>query len=541
MSNFVTIESDENALRLKNLFHTAIFIWFTWILFHFTIVFFFWLVLESVFLVWLFLWIWNVVAMLLDIPIWVLQKYIKPKIFLLIAGSMLFLVCLIFLKFIYFQWLSELLLPSDGWKTVSYLWIFLDSGLNIVLLLVAASMYGIIKESFDVTTLSYIFNVSSPSEYASVISKFNIYSWMWSMVWLVFSWILLAFNIKIAIIVFCMIVIWFLFFISKFFDNTKESVEFEDIKKIRLDVLKWDLLKKKEEVISKITTKNFIELSKKSKIVLLKPIEMKKSINFTDVYNTSVEWFKVFLRIIFWLPRNLLVLWFLAVIIQYWFWDTFVSTFQVEFLNKIIGMNEETFLIKQTRGLLSGYVLLWIIVIPAFLLQDFFINLSKKLWVYKVVMFGILMSSISLFFFGVFNNIYLAIWCGLINSVWYAASMPLSQAVFGGLYNEDYAKKFNLKQIDSTASAAPLKIVLNFANVVGLILWSLLVWVLWFNMFFMFFSIVLGTFFVYSVINMKLFSWAKLEEDPLVSDIQQASKDAEIKVEEKKDIDPDFV
>jgi hypothetical protein len=53
-----------------------------------------------------------------------------------------------------------------------------------------------------------------------------------------------------------------------------------------------------------------------------------------------------------------------------------------------------------------------------------------------------------------------------MNSVGYAASMPLAQAVFGSLYNEDYAKKFQLKQIDSTVSAAPLKIILNFANVI---------------------------------------------------------------------------
>lgn len=536
MSNFISIESDNNKLKLQNLYNTAIFIWFTWILFHFTIVFFFWMVLDSIFLVWLFLWIWNVVAMFFDIPVWVLQKYIKPKTFLLIATSMMFLVCLIFLKFIYFEWISWFFWADAwDWLVVEYLSLFLDSWLNIFLLLVSACFYWLIKESFDVTTISYIFNIWTPSEYASMISKYNIRFWIWSMIWLIFSWILLALNIKIAIIIFTVIVIIFIWFINKYFDNIQQTFEFWNIKNLKLDVLKTDLLKKKDELISKITPNTVIELSKQSKIILLKPIKIKNSINFKEIYETSIIWFNIFIKIIFWLPRNLLILWFLAIILQYWFWDTFVSTFQVEFLEKIISENTEKALVKNTFWLLTWYILLWLIVIPAFLLQDFFINLSKKIWIYKIIMFWILISSISLFFFWIFNNIYLAILCWLINSVWYAASMPLSQATFWWLYNEDYAKKFNLTQIDSTVSAAPLKIILNFANIIWLILWAMLVWLLWFNKFFIFFSFILGWFFIYSFINMKKFSSAKLEKENHSSHLNEKE------IKEDKNIDPDFI
>lgn len=541
MSNFVTIETEENKIKLKNLFFIAIFIWFTWIVFHFTIVFFFWLVLESVFLVGLFLWLWNIVSMILDIPIWVLQKYIKPKTFLLIASSFMFLVSLIFLKFIYFKGISWVLpgWDSDTSKTISYLWEFLNSGLNIFLLIFAACLYGIIKECYDVTTLSYIFNNSTPSEYATLISKYNIHTWQWSMIWLVFSWILLAFDIKIAIIVITIIILAFLWIISKYFDNSKETFEFWQVKKLKLDVLKTDFLKKKDELISNISTGAIIELSKQTKVILLKPIEIKRSINFKEVFDVSVVWFKTFIKIIFGLPRNLLVIWFLAVIIQYGFWDTFVSTFQVQFLEKIIGLNKEEYLIKQSKWILSGYVLLWLIVIPAFLLQEFFINLSKKLWVYKVVMFWLWLSSVSLFFFWIFQNIYTVVLLWLLNSVWYAASMPLAQAVFWWLYNEDYARKFNLKEIDSTVSAAPIKILLNFANVIWLVIWAILVWTLWFDGFFIFFSFILWIFFVYSIIHKKDFSAATLEEDPWVN---KAKLEAKLALWElKKEIDPDFV
>ena len=43
--------------------------------------------------------------------------------------------------------------------------------------------------------------------------------------------------------------------------------------------------------------------------------------------------------------------------------------------------------------------------------------------------------------------------------------MPLAMATFSEKYNIEYAKKYNLKEIDSNSSAAPLKILINLANV----------------------------------------------------------------------------
>jgi len=43
--------------------------------------------------------------------------------------------------------------------------------------------------------------------------------------------------------------------------------------------------------------------------------------------------------------------------------------------------------------------------------------------------------------------------------------MPLAQSSFSDKYNEHYAHIRNSKEIDSNASAAPLKILSNFANV----------------------------------------------------------------------------
>lgn len=516
MSNFVTIEN-ENEIKLKNLFNIAIFMGFLWMLFHFTIIFFFWLVLESSLLVWIFLWLWNLVAFLIDIPVWVIQKYIKPKVFLILSSLVMFLVTLIFLKFIYFEWIKEIL---PWWwsgidKTISYLWSFLNSTLNIILLILAACCYWIIKEWYDVTTLSYIFNNSTPSEYASLISKYNIFYWCWAMLWLLWSWALLALNIKLAILILIFIIFSFIFFIHKFFDNKKNYIwvkDFKEIKNIKLDVIKWALEEKRNNIIKNINIDTLKEVSKTSKVIFLKPVEIKNQINYKEIIEFSKKEFLWFKNIIFSKPYNVIIIWSLIVICHFWFWDTFVSTFQVEFLDKIIWLNQWNYLVRQTTWLISWYLLLWLLIIPAFLLQDFFIRLSKKINIFKVILFWTLISSISMIFFWFVDKIYYVMFFWLLNSVWYAAVMPIAQATFSEKYNYYYAEKNNLKEIDTTVSAAPLKIVTNFVNVLWLVWWWALVWILWFNWFFLVFSIFLLSLFVFTIFNLKkLKKWDKEE------------------------------
>lgn len=537
MSNFVTIENNENEIKLKNLFNIAKFIWFLWLLFHFTIIFFFWLILESPLLVWIFLWLWNLVAVFVDIPIWVIQKYVKPKTLLISSTIIMLLTTLIFLKFVYFEGIDDLLPWWNSWvdRTISYLGNFLNSTFNIILLLLASCFYWLIKESYDVTTLSYIFNNSTPSEYASLISKYNINFWIWAMSWLIFSWILLAFDIRIAIFVIVLIIFSFTWFIHVFFDNTKKYIWVKDIKKIKnikLDVIKSDFSKKWENLVKNININSLKEISRESKVIFLKPIEIKNSINVKEIIDFSKKEFLWFKNIIFSKPLNIVILWLLLVIFHYGFWDTFVSTFQVEFLNKIIWLNQNNYLIKQTGWLITWYLLLWLLVIPAFLLQDFFIKLSKKINVFNTILLWSVLSAISMMFFWFVDKLYLVILFWLVNSVWYAAVMPIAQATFSEKYNYYYAIKNNLKEVDTTVSAAPLKIILNFVNVIWLILWGILVWILWFNWFFIVFSLFLSWLFIFTVLNLK-----KLKESEQKEWSQEISEERLRELE----IDKDFV
>lgn len=75
-------------------------------------------------------------------------------------------------------------------------------------------------------------------------------------------------------------------------------------------------------------------------------------------------------------------------------------------------------------------------------------------------------------FGGVISIVFLGL--ALINSIGYACGMSLGQNQFLDAYNKIYAETQGLKEIDANASAGPMKILQNAANVIGLMLGGLL-------------------------------------------------------------------
>jgi len=106
-------------------------------------------------------------------------------------------------------------------------------------------------------------------------------------------------------------VLIFLAIILKFFDNSVETITFDDIKKLRIDTVKSDLLQKKDQMIQNISLETLKTVAKTSKVIFLKPIQLKREIDFKDVVVTSKQNFEVFLKIIFSKPFNLIILWLL--------------------------------------------------------------------------------------------------------------------------------------------------------------------------------------------------------------------------------------
>ncbi len=88
----------------------------------------------------------------------------------------------------------------------------------------------------------------------------------------------------------------------------------------------------------------------------------------------------------------------------------------------------------------------------------------------------------------------------LINSIGYACGMAIGQVTFLDMYNRVYAQNRGLKEIDSNASAGPMKVVQNLANVFGLVFGGALL-ALGFSFFFFVFGAVIAAFLVWTIRN----------------------------------------
>lgn len=94
---------------------------------------------------------------------------------------------------------------------------------------------------------------------------------------------------------------------------------------------------------------------------------------------------------------------------------------------------------------------------------------------FNIITLGIFLSAIALFGLAIAGNfesligLFLVVALGMLNSTGYAAGYPMSQSIFADEYNKSYARVTESNIINADVSAAPLKILNNFANAIGLI------------------------------------------------------------------------
>ena len=497
----ISVDRDLDPIKQKNFLITIFAISFIWMLFHFAVVFFFTLQLWSIAMVWVFLWLWNLFAFLMDIPIWILQSYFKSKTLFIFSCIFQIIVFLIFSNFIFevtnFLWWSVNDMVngyiSDEWNAKSVLTFFLVDGVNLLLLLLAAVFYWVIKELQEVTTISYILNNATPSQYASLFAKKNISVWIWSFMWLLLAWIILTFNPKLIIIAVLIIIFVIIFLTSKFFDNSDTTIDLKDINKFRLFLDKDNFSKDsiisatkdfKNHVVKTINKIELKEVIKNTRYVFMKPFKMKTWLKISTLVDETKKDFSMMFQVLVKWNNTLLIYWSTIMLLTFWFWDTFAATFLIQFLDWLLKW--------------WSYILLWIIAIPAFLLQDFFSKLALKYWEYKIANLWLFLSWASLFLMWVFSSywlwVVLPLW--IINSIWYASCMVLSQSLFLVSYNKSYADYAKLKDIDANAASAPMKILQNLANVVWLFFW----WIILAMLNYMWFFIVFGLFIVWILV-----------------------------------------
>ncbi len=146
-----------------------------------------------------------------------------------------------------------------------------------------------------------------------------------------------------------------------------------------------------------------------------------------------------------------------------------MTTFFVTFLDEALKNSGVQNIIR------SGFILIGILAIPAYALQMFWIKKSQTDGKFRVITLGIFLSAIALLGLAICGNfenllgLILVVLFGMLNSTGYAAGYPMSQSIFADEYNKSYAQATGSNIINADVSAAPMKILNNFANAIGLI------------------------------------------------------------------------
>jgi MFS family permease len=493
-SNPILITANRNLSgnRLRNFYLTNAFQWFVWMIFHFSMVFFFTFQLENVFLVGIFLWIANFIAFLLDIPIGILQRYFSTKKLFTIAALSQLIATAIFFNFIYEVFsevgsIGKAVIPE--WFESILGWFFGDF-INWTLIIIASFCYGLTKEINDISTYGYILSNASPSEYSTILARNNITYGLGSLSGLVLSGIILSINPTIAVITLAVIIVFFLLFTLRFFDNSYETVKVADIVSFTLAVKKLSKENIREYLSERIQVSELPKILSSAKYIFLKPLtlETTKKIEMHSFIAEGKQTAKTIWGILGHMPPFILIYWTMSLVLIFGFWDTFAATFLIQYLD----------------GIAPGwsYMLLAFIAIPALWLQEFAGKLAKKIGIKSVAFFWLWLSGVSLLAMGIFWS-YLpwvaVIFLAVINSIWYACWMALGQNGFLENYNKIYATSNGLTEIDANAAAGPMKILQNLANVIGLMLWGIILSILWYSGFFIIFWLIILFTLVWSI------------------------------------------
>lgn len=484
--------------KLKNFYFTNVFQGFAWMLFHFSIVYFFTAILDNLALVGIFLGFSNFVSFLLDIPLGILQRYISTKRFFVIGViSQLIAIGILFMlisqAFSVIQSLGDTL-TGDKLKAVSD-WFF-GSAIHWVGLLIAAFCYGLTKELNEVSTFGYILSNSSPTEYGIILSRSNITFGIGSVAGLVLSGVILSLGNVMALIFLGAIIFGLLMFTIRFFDNDRDSISMEDIKEFTISVKKLNAENIKEKLSQTINAAELQKVVTNTKYLFLKPKQKKaknEKIPWGDIMVATKKEFGIIWEIISATPMHYGLIWGLILVLIFGFWDTFASSFLIDYLDAI------------KPGF--GYILLAAIGIPGIVLQEVAIKLGQKIGDKNIGLVGLALSGGSLLVMGIMAigeppSAMSIILVALINSLGYACGMAIGQNAFLDIYNRTYADHENLKEIDANASAGPMKVIQNLANVVGLTLGGILL-VAGFSVFFFIFAIVIIATLVWTIMKRK--------------------------------------
>ncbi len=175
-------------------------------------------------------------------------------------------------------------------------------------------------------------------------------------------------------------------FTIRYFDNSLDSFTTDNIKQFKVSLQKFNIERVREQLSDTIKATDLASIVQSTKYIFLKPKPVRQEgekIPWKSLIRTTIEELKVIWSIISSKPLHYSLIWGLTLVLIFGFWDTFATSFLIDYLEEI-----------QPGG---SYILLAIIGVPGIVLQESTIKLSQKIGVKAIGIIGLSLSTFSLF------------------------------------------------------------------------------------------------------------------------------------------------
>jgi len=141
-------------------------------------------------------------------------------------------------------------------------------------------------------------------------------------------------GLQIVLFMLIFLAVCVIVFIQMFFDDPEKEVGLDAIKNLHIHITPEKLGNIKEYTKKTISVADFKEVKKGAETILLKPVELRDSIDMEElVEDTKREFDSLLSMVAYKATRVKRISWLVITVLLFGFWDTIVVTFLVNFFN----------------------------------------------------------------------------------------------------------------------------------------------------------------------------------------------------------------
>lgn len=389
----------------------------------------------------------------------------------------------------------------------------------------AAIFFAISFDLMEITVTSYIMAESLPANYGQNLSYKEVAHWIWLLFGLVISAIILsasyfiwaawdlliktsteilktqlsdgfASSLLISQLIILFILVALLCFAYIFFDKDVKVFSWDYVK-TSLQVLKANTIEWLRNSAIEVVETTLEKLKSEPNQVNLISTEEKVKIDWNEIFSDISSSAIVIKNIFVNLPRNISLIWSLAIVTIFSYWDTFLWTFLPIFFTDLLRTQDWWI------SNVPWSLMLLMFIVPVLGLFPIFAKYWDKLWRHYFVFAWMILTCISVFLLGFasYDMFFLFVIAWFWVWIWYVAGMSCAKADLANKINEFVAVSTKSSKIDTNASAGPIMMVNNFWNIIGPLAGGFFIDFLWFQGFFIIFWISILCFIVYSFVN----------------------------------------